>query len=192
VAEVQKGKGKLSEKGEQPAGGPRIDIGGNVEGSTLIVAGRDVSLFPQKPSVYDLVQQATRMLRVDDYDRTLEICTQIFVDEPQHPEANLIAGIALLRGRSADRLRDKIVARVEKHLHRAIEDTSTAPTALVVLGIVKYDHYVVNGLFEGKPTLKQVLHLLQREGYHRINQEFLQYVSGSSSAKEYLGITQRE
>ena len=191
MTKVRDEQDKLTSKGVLVSG-QRIEIGGDVDNSTVIVAGGDVNLFPKKLPVHTMVQKAIKMLRTDDYDRALEACMQVLADEPHHPEANLLVGIALLKGRSADRLQNQIVTRVEKHLSFAIDDPSIAPTTLAVLGIVKYDHYVVNGLFEGQPTLKQILQLLKQEGHHRINRELLQYVSGSTSAREYLGIVESE
>jgi hypothetical protein len=65
------------------------------------------------------------------------------------------------------------VILIENHLLKAIDDNITASTALVMLGAVKFDFYVVNGLKEENPTFLQISKELQNLNFCSIDFQFL-------------------
>jgi hypothetical protein len=166
-----------------------IDIDGDVSGSVYVAGGNIViATSPAKPSVHDLLKQALTMLSLSDYDATVEACTKILVDDAAHPEANLLAAVALMQGQGADRLRDNALRRVERHLKRAAAHPTMAATALAISGIVKYDHYIVHGLFEGEPSFKDIVHRLSEIGPSNINHDLMNHVKSSGGVRQRLGL----
>lgn len=164
-----------------------VTISGNV-GGPVIFGDQIVHTAPQQPTVAALIERARNLLGQSSYKTAVEICEQALQEEPEQPEANLLIAIALMYGRGADQLRDNIVRRVERHLQSALDDPATEATALAVLGIVKYDHYIVNGLFAGKPTLKQIKQQLEIAGPDNIDPLLLKHVKASRAALKQIDL----
>jgi hypothetical protein len=175
--------------GEQEKKNVSANIGGDVEGSVYVAGGNiTINASPAEPSVHKLLEQALSLLSLADYEGTADVCSKILRDDRQHPEANLLSGIALLQGQGADRLRSTAITRVEQHLKHAAEHPTTAATALAVLGIAKYDHYVVNGLFEGEPNLNELTQRVKQAGRDNINADLMHHVKSSRLARKRLEI----
>jgi hypothetical protein len=56
------------------------------------------------------------------------------------------------------------------------------------LAIVKYDHYIVNGLLAGKPTLKQIKQQLEIAGPDNIDPLLLKQVKASRGALKQIDL----
>ncbi len=181
---------------------PSIESDGNVvignriknTGSGSIVFGNQIiQSESQKIPIPELFKRAKSLLGQTNYKQAIEFCEQVLAEEPEHPAANLLAAIALMYGRGADQLRDNTIARIENHLQAALDEPVTEATALAVLGIVKYDHYIANGLLAGKPSLKEIKERLQAAGgVEAVEARLLNLVKASSTARERLGLFSTE
>ncbi|MCB0192220.1 MAG: toll/interleukin-1 receptor domain-containing protein [Anaerolineae bacterium] len=167
------------------------NIGGNVDtgGGSVVFGNQVVQAAPEEPSISELVERADKLLGMKDYANAVKACEQALIQAPENSQANLLAAIALFHGRGADRLRDNVVARIEEHLKPALDEPATEATALAIIGIVKYDHYIANGLFAGKPTIKEINQKLEAIGRDEIDHKLLRWVKASSAAMERVGLS---
>jgi hypothetical protein len=100
-----------------------------------------------------------------------------------------LAAIALMQGHQASRLREHAISQVEEHLKAALIDIETEATALTLLGIVKHDYYIINGMFAGEPSLKEIRETLQKIGLKSIDHRLLSYVKATSTVLEILNLS---
>ena len=169
-----------------------VTISGNVGGS-VVMGDQIVQATPPKTPIAELIKRAKNLLGQTNYKQAVELCEQVLAEEPEHPEANLLAAIALMHGRGADQLRDNTIERIENHLQTALDEPATEATALAILGIVKYDHYIANGLLAGKPSLKEIKERLQAAGgIEAVEARLLNLVKASSTVRERLGLFSTE
>lgn len=134
-----------------------------------------------------IINVVENLLEINAYAEAYRHCQQTLINYPSHPELNLLAAIALMRGQGADKLHERTIVRVEKHLQIAQEGLTTKFTALAILGIIKYDFYVINGLYEGLPSLDELRLWLQDINIQSLDQR-LKLVKASNGALKFLGL----
>lgn len=146
----------------------------------------NVNLTVPSPELPDLIQQALDFLDIGSYRKTQQKCNQVFEIDNNQPQANVIMAIALMRGKGANRLRTEIVRKIETHLHKAMLHSSTTTIAWIILGLIKYDHYILGGYPEGHPTIAEIKERLQTATITDSDKNLLAYIQASEKAKKNL------
>jgi hypothetical protein len=182
----------------QPPGASTIgDIGmvrGNLDASTHIgvqanIAGPvTVQVGAHQPSAEDLVAQGRRLLDARAYRDATAVLQDALSADPSSPHASLLLALTLLAGRNPDVVRSDVIQRAESHLLVAMESEDAHDVALVVLGVIKHDHYVANGMNEGQPTLHQIVQELQGARLSRRDRRLLAHLKASARVKRRLRV----
>ncbi len=97
-----------------------------------------------------------KLLSDNDFDRALSECEKILEQNPDAHLFHLFSAVAMLKGRGANTFSTSLVKRIEKHLGIAFKDNNLKFTTLVVWGIIKHDHYFLNGLRQAQPSLDEI------------------------------------
>ena len=148
----------------------------------------NINLTGPSPTLPALLQQAIAFLDVGSYRAAQEKCNQVFEMDRDQPQANVIMAIALMRGQGANRLRTGVVQKIETHLKKAMHHSSATAIAWVILGLVKFDHYVLSCLPEGHPTIAEIKSRLSTTNLTVSDRTLLDYVQFSNAAYQTLSI----
>ena len=101
---------------------------------------------------------------------------------------NLFAGIAYTLDKGENKLRDNDMQIINKHISLAIHDIKVRPTALAVLGCIKYGYYHLNKVYDSSHlTLKFIKEELQKKA-DPIDKELLKLIIPTEYALGFLGI----
>lgn len=134
------------------------------------------------------IEKVKRLLYSCSFKEAYELCNTSLLYFPDHPTLNLLSVIAILKGKGADRLQESILPKVERHLQIACNFPALRSTGLAILGIIKYDYYIVNGLDEGTPTLDEIKHQLRKADLAHIDMSLINLIKASDSAFSILSI----
>jgi len=135
-------------------------------------------------------ERIRNLLSLCEYERAIIECDKVLGTDPFNPELNLLYAIAMLERKGADSYNSSKIKRIEKHLENACKDQGLRPTALVIWGLIKYDHYIVNGLLESKPTFEEIRDSLNDEKIESADVRLLNMIRASQSAYNSLGTPQ--
>jgi len=124
-----------------------------IEGHTL---SDDKVLDAIKQRAKDKENMIRKLLTDRDFEKALVECGKVLEQNSDAYIFQLFSAIAMLKGKGADTFSTSLIQRVEKHLESAGKDKNLKHTALVVLGIIKHDHYFINGLYQGEPSLVEI------------------------------------
>ena len=158
----------------------------------VIPTNKLIELFPEieeyavKPIDIDL-QIITELLNLGLYSEAYQKCSKVLLIVPQHPVINLLGALSLLRGMGADKHRAVSITRAEKHLSIVCYSTKYRPTALAILGIIKYDSYYAHGLDEGSPSMEEIRRELQTYS-NQVDTSFFNLIKASEAALAYLDL----
>jgi hypothetical protein len=131
---------------------------------------------------------ASKSLENKDYKKALELCSENLEDHEDIPDLHLLAAIALAQGKPLERLSKGTVQLIEERLIKATLKGTTECTALVILGAVKFDFYVTNGLPEREPTFRQICKRLAILGFQSIDIGLLSQLNVSEGAYRNMGL----
>lgn len=145
-------------------------------------------LSKPSPSAVSALQKAEMALCSRDFQNTETICRMIIDQQSDHPKAHLLMAIAMLRGQGADRITSSTINSIEAHLEKAINDPSCSPTAWAILGIVKYDYYLISDLAMTDPSLQTIKNELLKLDFTAIDPKLLRMVKSSEDASKFLGL----
>jgi hypothetical protein len=144
--------------------------------------------FLEEPSIDKLVQEATDALNFNDFEKSIKTCNKIFNLNQKSPEANLIAAVALIKGRNMQSLNKESIALIESNLQCAVEDPVFAYTAWVIWGVVKFDYYFLGRRIMGTPSLDQIKQELNKANIMSLNRKLVKKIKVSSTAKKFFGL----
>jgi hypothetical protein len=133
-------------------------------------------------------QRIKDLINFGDYEKAINECNNVLDCNPHDSLINLFMVIATLKGKGADRYQTKTIKRLEKHLSNACDDPSYYSTALVIWGLVKYDHYKLNGLLQEKPTLNDIQKALSISNLEEIDLDLTGMIKASYKAYESLNL----
>src|SRR5262249_4336623 len=152
-----------------------VYIGNSNSGSVHIYLQNDETLH--KLDTDQLLSAAHQALMTRQYDSVLKLCNHILAKDPHRHEANLLASVALFRGRPPGQLPENDLTQILPRLRQCTECRtahSTAATAWAILGILQIDYYMYNSLaspLDNLPHIKEQLNNCQ--AYGPVNRELL-------------------
>lgn len=134
------------------------------------------------------LDKLNRLIDFGDYDKAIIECQILLDSNPEDSLLNIFYVIASLKGKGADRYQTATIKKLEKHLGNACDDKEYYFTALIIWGLIKYDHYKLNSYLQEKPTLDDIKKSLVGNYIEEINLDLIRKLKVSESAYEYFGI----
>jgi hypothetical protein len=165
-----------------------LDASTHIGAQTNITGPVTLHVQVSQPLVEDVVRRGRQLLAAGAYRDATRVLKEAHHQAPSNPEIALLRALALLRGRNPDVLRHSVIRQAEACLQAAVQVGETRGPALVILGVIKHDHYVTNGMSEGQPTLREIAHDLRTIQFSPTDRQLLLHVKASARAKELLGI----
>jgi len=129
-----------------------------------------------------------RLLSDEDFEKALGECKKILEQNIDAHLIHLLAGIAMLKGRTAGSFPTSLIKRIEKHLEYASKNQDIKPVALIVWGLVKHDHYFLHGLRQGEPSLDDIRKSIQELRPETIEIDLIELVKTDQISYEALGL----
>ncbi len=133
-----------------------------------------------------LFQQALVAFRSGHYKESVSLLRELVTSGIDDGRIHLLLGIALLRGRNPNVLPQQTITEAESHLKIALNSRQSRAMAMVVLAVIKYDRYLVNGLSEGTPRLLELLRALKNLSENDIDMSIISHVNASKDIKKRL------
>ena len=127
-------------------------------------------------------------MNVRAYSDAAKSLQDALVQSPSEPRASLLLGLALLDGRNPELVSPAAIRQAESCLKTAATDERFRPASLTVLGVIKYDHYVRNGMAEGEPTLEEIVADLRALRLTESDRQLLKHLDATARAKQLLDI----
>jgi hypothetical protein len=156
------------------------------------ISGRQISeqetLESLKKKLRELENKIKSLLSFGEYNIAYKECETVLSTDPYNAVFNLLFVISALGGRSAERLNRNIIAKIENHIQKAIDDEKYQYLAYIFLGIIKYDFFVKNGMYEGTPSLVEIKNILNKLDNSTIDFTLLNYMMLNSDTKRELGL----
>lgn len=112
---------------------------------------------PPTSTEADLLEKSKKLLGIKSYEQATKILEQCIEIKPDNPETYYYLAIALLRGNNPKLLGLSTIRKIEKYLQTAIQIEPKLGGAYVLWAIVKYDFYVLNGMYDRPPTYQDLL-----------------------------------
>ncbi|MFN8384387.1 MAG: toll/interleukin-1 receptor domain-containing protein [Anaerolineales bacterium] len=141
------------------------------------------------PKEGHVAEKIKRLIDFGDYEKAIKECESILDIHFGDPMASLLITVASLKGRGADRYQTSVIRRLEKYLSNACDDESYSPTALVVWGLIKHDHYQLNNLWQDKPSLDDLKETLAEKDLESIDFSIVEKIKASQSAYDFFGLS---
>ncbi len=176
-------KSSLGQKYQQG----NVSINGDVSSSVILTGNNNViNRGMPEESLNTKIEDIKNFIEFGKYEKAHEKCVSLSSQERISPIVNLLAGIAYYRNKRK-RMRGDDWEIVEKHISIAIQDEEIRPTALAVLGCIKYVPFHLSKLHDSSSlTLQFIKEELQN--YSSIDKELLELIDPVSEELEYLNI----
>lgn len=129
-----------------------------------------------------------KLLSDNDFEKALSECGKVLEQNPDAHLIHLFSVIAMLKGKGADIYQTNLIKRMERHLENACKDQNVKPTAVVVWGIVKHDHYVLNGLDQGGLSLNDIKKILSEIKLDAVDLSLLEMIKTDRISFKALGL----
>ena len=155
----------------------------------------------QDNKILDVNQQKEKVLEQHIIDITVLIeeqlypeayrkCVDLYLKGPNSPILNLLTAIAYLLDVGENKLRRQHLDKIEKHIAKAVADHDLRPTALAILGCIKYNFCKLNRQFDPPPfTLSMIKEELAVKPVREIDSGLLGLINPLPQALGELGIS---
>lgn len=117
-------------------------------------------------------------------------CEKILEQNIQSNLIYLLLSIAILNKKTANSYPTSLVQRIERYLEKASENKETKTMAMILLGVVKHDHYYLGGLSQSSPTLGDIKKFLENISLESVDFELLELVEIDPITYKALGLQQ--
>jgi hypothetical protein len=146
--------------------------------------------------VLDLVKQRAKdkeisirkLLSEDEIKKARVECERLLEQNSDVPLIHLLSAIAILMDEGPSPFLPSSIRLIEKHLKNACKDEKVKFTAYIIWGIIKHDHYYLNGLAEGKPSLEDIKRTIERTDPDLVDVSLLELISIDSITRKALGL----
>lgn len=146
------------------------------------------SLFRWKNSLQESdILTVYDCFNVSDFTRARTILSRLILSDPSNPHLRILDAIAILSAKPIERLGNSAITAAESSLKFVLQDEQFGPTALVILGILKYDYYFVNGRPEGQPSIAKIKQEYIK--WSSIKPELRPFIPGTQDAKRQFGLS---
>ena len=128
------------------------------------------------------------LLSDGNFEKALFECEKVLEQNTDAHLIHLLAGIAMMKGRTAGSFPTSLIKRVERHLEYASKNQDVKPTVLVVWGLVKHDHYILHGLRQGEPSLDDIKKSIQESRHEAIDIDLIELIKTDQISYKALGL----
>jgi len=158
----------------------------------------DIFINSPTPTETELLEKGKNLLNVKSYAQAIKIFEQCLEIKSDTPETYYYLAIALLRGNRPKLINLSTIRAIENNLKTAIQLEPKLGGAYVLWASVKYDYYVLNGMYDRPPSYQDLLnknweinHAQTQEILSLVNVEdniVLQWLKNQSQVRHRKGI----
>ncbi len=158
----------------------------------LAISGQQIS-FPKVPKMKMVESKSAEdkikhLINLGEYAKALHECDDILLNDPENLILNILIVIATLRGRGVDKLHPDTVIKLEAYLRKTFVSPKIQPTALAILGIIKYDYYEVHGLYDKGFSFQDIKRKLKEFDPYSIDMNLVRQIKASEGALRSLDL----
>ena len=172
-----------------------LDISGSISESVIVIGSGNVITMSTphlgKQQTLDIqigFEEIKTQIQFGLYIDAYKKCIALLTKEVSNPLINLLGCIAYILDKGENKLRDSDMQIINKHISLAIPDSRIRPTALAVLGCIKYGYYYLNKIYDpSNLTLELIKEELQKCST-LIDKELLGLIDPTEYALYFLGI----
>lgn len=105
----------------------------------------------------ELLRKGKSLLAAKSYPQAIKTLEQSLEQDSELAEVHYYLSIALLRGNRPKLLNISTIRTIENHLQTVIRLQPKQGGAYVLWALIKYDFYVLNGMFDRSPSYQDLL-----------------------------------
>jgi hypothetical protein len=141
-----------------------------------------------KQRVKDKENLIRKLLSNNDFNKARVECENLLEQNNEAHLVHLFLAVVLLIEKETGIYPRSVIKRIEKHLGKACENEKVMPTAMIVWGIIKHDHYFLVGLSQGEPSLIDIQRILENINPDTVDIDLLELVEIDSITFKALGL----
>ena len=145
-------KKKSNQKTEIHGDVERLTQIGNVEGNVIVQA-------TQQSSISELKKRGCQLVAGRSYMQAINVFEEVLGIDSTVSEIHYYIALSLLNGKRPKLLGLQTIRKAEEHLKNAIRLDKRCGHAYILWAIIKYDFYVLNGMFDRSPTYDELLNM---------------------------------
>lgn len=146
--------------------------------------------------VFDLIQKRLvekekfirSLLVAGEFDKVLVECETILEQNYELYSIHLLLASAIISKKGVTSLSQNLIRRLERHLEKACESEETKATALIYLGMIKHDYYLLGGISQSKPSLEDIKEQLSDISPDLIDFELFEISDIDKTTLKMLGV----
>lgn len=128
------------------------------------------------------------LIKRRNFKRALEECEKKLEDDPNALLVHLLMAISILEMKGANKFGTSTIKRVESHLRESMNIPKFRFVSLIILGLIKYDHYEANGRYQDSPSVREIKREIIGVSLSELELNFVNMINASPEAFEYLEI----
>jgi tetratricopeptide (TPR) repeat protein len=117
----------------------------------------EININAPKTTGLELLEKGKKLLSTKSYVQAIKTLEQSLEQNSEIAEVHYYLSIALLRGNRPKLLDISTIRKIENHLQNAIRIQPQQGRAYVLWALIKYDFYVLNGMFDRPPSYQDLL-----------------------------------
>jgi hypothetical protein len=178
-----------------------VDVGGNVSDSVIVMGHGNVINMGAQPilsrqektidgqsAARNAIEEIKTHIEFGLYGEAYKKCVFLLSKGENSALINLFAGIAYTLDKGEKKLRENDMQIINKHISLAVHDSKLCPTALAILGCIKYEYYYLNKVYDpSRLTLEFIKEELQKS-LTPIDKELLNLIAPTEYALGFLDI----
>lgn len=118
----------------------------------------DIFINSPSPTDIELLEKGKSLIRTKSYSQAIKTLEQCLEINPNSDHIHYYLAIALLRGNRPKLASLATIRALESHLKIATQLQPQKGGAYVLWALVKYDFYVLNGMYDRPPSYQDLLH----------------------------------
>lgn len=128
------------------------------------------------------------LIKRRNFKKALEECEKGLENDPNAPLVHLLIAISILEMKGANKFGTSTVRRVESHLKESMNIPKFRFVSLIILGLIKYDHYEINGRYQDFPSVREIKGEIKGVSLSESELNLVNMINASPEAFEYFGI----
>ena len=178
-----------------------VDVGGNVSDSVILMGNGNVININSQPAssrqekpvneqftFHNASEEIKTHIELGLYGEAYKKCVLLLSQGENSSLINLFAGIAYTLNKGEKKLRDNDMQIINKYISLAIQDSNVRPTALAVLGCIKYGYHYLNKMYDSSHLNLEFIKKELQTKANRIDKELLKLIDPTEYALGFLGI----